>query len=172
MSYVLPRFFTKKIAEEALGLALEDILIEEFLRVLKSQDSKEPTFHVVIMGHQKVMELKRWPNNIIVPEIFAEYTYGDPDTWPENYDYAKLARRKAYQYPTGNLGSGIEPNPVYMFPDDVVLMGAVSINGLIVACSGVQPQYDRMISGHIAYTSVTHAYRHSFKSMKKGSPYI
>lgn len=74
--------------------------------------------------------------------------------WEHPYDQIALGKAKL-TWRTGMPSDEVHRSaPHLLQPGDVLLGGSTVRDGLIVACSGVQPHYDRMIAEWVASTII------------------
>jgi hypothetical protein len=95
----------------------------------------------------------------LTPVVLYEQAVGDPDGWEHSYDV--IARNKALQLWTDRNDDRTSPVPHLLFSGDTPYWGGVKRRGIVVACSGVQSWFDKLISGIVADTIVAlahHAY--------------
>jgi hypothetical protein len=79
--------------------------------------------------------------------VLVERSIGSPERWQADYGmYARAKARLAHRErcTTAEL---LAQRPVHLRPGDLVVEGAVSRNGWIVAASGAQPWYDAAFAG-------------------------
>ena len=128
----------KALAQEAINLVKPaiDQLFEKTCR-------KE--LHIVIMNPQ----LKPWEAPF-EDAILHECTFGTPESWPAPFD--ELARNKAAQAWRDSV-SNIDHqtlHPSSLREGDVLFYGSFVYGNIVVACSGVEPWFDMLVSGWIA----------------------
>jgi hypothetical protein len=124
------------ISKQAVELMIPSILA--LLAVAGKTD-----LHIVIMNPQ----LKPWES---MPEdaILHEQSIGDPKEWEHKYDV--IARSKAFVTWRENSDVVHELGPAVLRSGDKLFSGSFIHQGVVVACSGIQPYFDRLISGWIA----------------------
>lgn len=145
-----PRYLTQAVAEEATDVVLGAVMFgdsqmrDRFSRIM---------CHVVVLvpSVEDVREAgyPDWPDYPIKPAVIYERSVEDAEPWP--YPFDEIARCKAQQLWRGqNTDGNTDSMPHLLFPDDTPYWGGVKRHGFVVACSGVQPYFDQMISGMIA----------------------
>jgi len=109
--------------------------------------TKGKDLHVVVLV-PSVKFAEDYPDHEVIPKVLVEVSFfGQKDEW--KHDYADIARCKASQIWDGRSdGSQIQPH--LLVQSEVPFFGGVKREGIVVACSGVEPYFDRMISGMIA----------------------
>ena len=90
------------------------------------------------------------------PVLLYEQSFGTIADWEHRYGI--IARSKAIQLWTGRNDGRTDNQPHLLFPGDTPYWGGVKRNGIVVACSGVQPWFDQMISGMTIDAMVALAY--------------
>lgn len=108
---------------------------------------KRRMFHVVVIVPIWTRSTK---NRIgkVEPRVLFEYSIGIRANWP--YPFDEIAREKGYQLWHGLNDGGTDIKPHLLFPETSPFWGGVKRDGIVVACSGVEPWFDRMIAGMIA----------------------
>lgn len=109
---------------------------------------KRSTLHIVMLVPKMYYDSRMYPNHPLEPHLLAEYTHGDRSTW--KHDFADIAKCKALQLWHERSDGGTDSTAHLLFPGDTPFWGGVRRDGIVVACSGVQPWFDRMISGMVA----------------------
>lgn len=147
MPELLPEFPTKGIAAK--------IMADVALFVAGSFSIKRETFHIVMLV-PSMDTSGTYPDYPIRPHLLAEYSYGGKSGWER--DFANIAQCKALQLWHDRNDGGTDSTAHLLFPGDTPFWGGVKRSGIVVACSGVQPWFDRMISGMVAdaYIAVAH----------------
>lgn len=143
MSTATPKFLTENIARQAVETALVATRHGALLQQLKRQ-----AFHVVIL-------VPSGRENPLAPRTLYEHSLNGP-AWTA--DYQNIARSKADQLWFGRQDGGTDMLPHLLFDGDCVYSGGVKREGIVVACSGVQPYFDRLIAGMVADTCIALAY--------------
>lgn len=148
MNVVTPKFMTPEMVGQVVDMVLNATILNERMKhVFKRQ-----ACHVVVLGpaveDAREAEYPDWPNYPIMPAVIFERSVGKED-WPRNYE--NIAQCKAQQLWRGqNTEGNTDSVPHLLFPDDTPFWGGVARHGIVVACSGVQPYFDQMVSGMIA----------------------
>ncbi len=120
--------------------------------------------HIVVMNPR----LKPWEASF-EEALLHERSLGTPEQWDKPYD--KLARQKARQawrHRSPNIYQQLV-HPASLQEDDVLYMGTFVYGDIVVACSGVQPWYDMLISGWIALT-IEQLSMHAYQTIKSENP--
>jgi len=157
VNLLTPKYITKEIAQEAVYVALS-------LTMKKSA----PLYSVLNRHHCHVVVLvpamedareanyPDWPNYPIQAYPLYQESVGDKSEWEFPYD--EIARCKALQLWTDRNDDRTAPMPHLLFSGDTPYWGGVKRRGFVVTCSGVQPWFDKMISGIISDTIVALAH--------------
>ena len=155
-----PRFLTRELAEKAVGLTLDTVMMGQIGQMLKRK-----TCHVVIVAPARVTCVLKGGtkhSQIIYTTLF-EATFGDASKW--RLDYAAVARNKAAKMARGFNANSSESQPHLLFVGDTPYPGCVEREGIIVACSGVQAYFDKLIAGMVADMLIAFA-RHAWLGSK------
>lgn len=132
----------RELVERALAMA--EPLLEASTREARINGSG--VLHVV------VMDPARTPLNASFEEaILHEHTYGKPRAqW--DADYAGFARAKArLTWLYGQDSHRLQTlQPHLMRPGDTTLWGSVWLDGIVVAASGAEAEFDEAFSGTVA----------------------
>lgn len=150
MRTLKPVFLTEEIAEKAV-----DSVVVVLTHTNIGRHLKRLTFHIVILV-PITEEPANWPAYELKPYTLYQQTIGDKANWTGKYD--EIARCKALQLWHGRNDGGTDVMPHLLFPCDTPYWGGVKRDGIVVACSGVQPWFDRMIAGMIADACIALAY--------------
>lgn len=134
----MPPVSVKAIIEGALDMIMKDNRFRDI--------PKRKTCHIIVMV----------PAADGKPYILVEYSYGDRETWKTKYD--EIARSKAKQLWEERNDGRTDVMPHLLMTGDARYWGGVKREGIVVACSGVQPYIDRMIAGVIADLIIGCAY--------------
>lgn len=129
-----------EIAKEVLRITRP--AIDELLKKAKRQHC-----HIVIMNPQ----IKPWDSySAFKSTILYEESIKDGQEW--KYPYAEIARSKAEQAWRNGQSNIITRMlaPATLKKGDTIYWGSFEYYGVIVACSGVEPWFDMLISGWIA----------------------
>jgi hypothetical protein len=153
-----PKYLTKEIAEKAIATAFHATMHDR--SPLNSCLVQFNHCHVVIlapaMEDDHAISYPNWPDYPLCPVVLCEQSAGDKDDWKHEYD--AVARSKALQLWTDRNADQAGVNPHLLFLGDTPYWGGVKRNGIVVACSGVQQWFDRLISSIVADTLVALAY--------------
>lgn len=128
----------KALVIEAINLVKPSIE-ELFKRTCRKE------LHIVVMNPQ----LKPWEASF-EEAILHEWTYGTPETWPAPFD--ELARSKASQAWRDSVPNMVHQtqHPSSLREGDALFYGSFVYGNIVVACSGVEPWYDMLISSWVA----------------------
>lgn len=149
MKLITPKYLTPEIAKKAVEAALaltmtEGSLLHPYL--------KRAQCHIVIlvpgMKDDQEADYPDWPNYPLQAVSLYEQSVGDPTEWEHPYD--NIAKCKALQLWTDRNDDRTMPIPHLLFSGDTPYWGGVKRRGIVVTCSGVQPWFDKMISGIVA----------------------
>ena len=151
-----PKYLTKKIAQQAVEVAVYAVLRTAPLM----HKVKRYHCHIVIlvpgMEDAREADYPDWPNYPLQPVSLYERSIGDMGAWEHQYD--NIARCKALQLWTDRNDDRTSPIPHLLFSGDTPDWGGVKRRGMVVTCSGVQPWFDKLISGIVADTIVALAH--------------
>lgn len=143
MKLITPKYLTKEIAEIAV-LAAIDVAFQSPL----GSYLKRAECHIVVlvpaMKDDADRDYPEWPNYPTQAFPLYEESFRK-ERWEHPYD--NIARCKALQLWTDRNDDRTTPIPHLLFPGDTPYWGGVKRRGFVVACSGVQPWFDKMISG-------------------------
>jgi hypothetical protein len=124
------------------------------------------TFHVVIL-----VPVKKHTKGIykIEPHVLHRETYrggvgssvSTPAPWTGPYD--EIAYDKAIQRWHDQSDGSAMVTPHLLFPGNTKYWGAVKREGIVAACSGVQPEFDRLIAS-ITVDALIALALHAFKN--------
>ena len=145
-----PKFLTLEIANLAVSLAVNTV----FDGAVISSLINRKMCHVIVLA--PAMEEGVWPNCTVKPFALCERSFGQAYMWP--YPFDRIARCKALQLWYGRNDGGTDCQPHLLFPGDTPFWGGVKRQGIVVACSGIQPHFDRMIAGMVADLCIGMAY--------------
>ena len=147
MKLLTPKYLTQEIAEKAVVAALEVAFKSHLTPFLKRQQC-----HVVIlvpaMKDARTDNYTEWPNYPTRAYPLYQKSVGNKDQWEHPYD--EIAMCKALQLWTDRNDDRTAPVPHLLFSGDTPFWGGVKRRGVVVCCSGVQPWFDKMISGLVA----------------------
>ena len=158
---VTPKFLTMEMANRAIDFAVTSVMESPALQGFLHP--KRNDLHVVVLVPgviQNIGELV-FPdrsNSNMSAVVLTEKSFGDEDKF--EHPYAEIALSKGLQLWTDrNYDGRTDCVPHLLFVGDTPYWGGVKRNGLVVACSGVQPWIDRLISGIVLDTLTTMAYQ-------------
>jgi len=98
-----------------------------------------------------------------------QQSLGQPEQWDKPYDeLARQKARQAWRNRSPNIYQQLV-HPSSLQEDDVLFMGTFVYGDIVVACSGVQPWYDMLISGWIALT-IEQLSMHEYQTIKQENP--
>ncbi len=161
----LPEAAAKLVVELVLGLMFGDSPgIETVLKPKRKQ------CHVVILVPSMPddrPDYLSWPDYTLDASVLYEKSHGKA-SWGRKYD--EIARCKALQLWHGRNDGGTDCKPHLLFPGDTPYWGGVKRDGIVVACSGVEPWLDRLISSMIVDMLIAAAYHAYSASRKPDSP--
>lgn len=135
-----PAFLTEAVADLAIAVAVDDVMQSVYIRHM----FKRVHCHIVV---QCLVDGE--------PMTVYEGGHGDPEEW--NHNYTAIARNKAALLWRGHDGR-TDAMPHLLCVGDTPYWGGVYRDGIVVACSGVQPWFDRMIAGIVADLCIGLAY--------------
>ena len=146
MKTIQPKFLTEDIADLAVSTAIQimggSLITDQF---------KRQACHIVILVPDMKddgLQYADWPVYQLQPHKLYERSYGEKIEWSAEYD--NIARCKALQLWHDRNDGSATILPHLLFPGDTPFWGGVKRDGIVVACSGVQPWLDRMLSGIVA----------------------
>lgn len=142
---LLPKFLTKEVGLAAIRYVITPLLLSD------SVPLKRKECHAAIL----VPSMKddrpsypSYPNYIVEPYLLAEESFGDKSNW--EYPYDSIAQCKGLQLWHDRNDDQTDIMPHLLFPGDTPYWGGVKRHKIVVAVSGFQPYFDKMISGMIA----------------------
>jgi hypothetical protein len=149
MNLITPKYLTKENAKKAVEVALSVVIGESSqLRPLL----KRLQCHIVIlvpgMKDDREADYPDWPNYPLQAVLLYERSVGNPRDYDHPYD--DIARCKALQLWTDRNDDRTMSIPHLLFPGDTPFWGGVKRRGIVVACSGFQPWFNKMVSGIVA----------------------
>lgn len=151
---LFPKFLTKLVAENAMDVAS--------LSFQKLFPGSILAFHAVILV--PTMNTREGPNYKIEPHALIERSCRT-ELWTE--DFREIAQCKALQLWHGRNDGGTDIKPHLLFSGDTPFWGGVKRDGIVVACSGVEPWFDRMIASMTADVCIALAYNAWMRSSDK-----
>lgn len=144
-----PKFLTEQMAGAVIEAAVE--MLYHMVEIAP----KRQHLHVVVL-----VPGMRWNDTgtsvTVQPVILIEYTRGYQEDF--EYPFDEIARNKASQLWLGHNDGRTDVMPHLLFTGDAPYWGGVKYEGIVVACSGIQPWLDKMLSGIIAHMLVGVAY--------------
>jgi hypothetical protein len=150
---LLPKFLTKEIAEHAVSTVINAVFSENFGL------AKRHACHIVVivpsMKDDRAADYPDYPNYVISPAVLYEESI-NRTLWTGEYD--NIARCKGLQLWHDRNDDRTDVVPHLLFPGDTPFWGGVKRRGIVVACSGIQSWFDKMIAGMVADMIVAMAY--------------
>jgi len=144
-----PKFLTKEVAQFAVEQAL--LVIRSMAGILNRQ-----MCHIIVLVPSRD-DSGEYPNYPIEPYVLYEYSLGDDMTaWNKNY--VDIAQCKALQLWQDRNDDRTDCMPHLLFPGDTPFWGGVKRHGIVVACSGFQPHFDKMVAGMVADVCIALSY--------------
>lgn len=142
---ITPKFLT----QELIHRTVDNVVSMVFKNY---PELKRKTIHVVVVVPSYESELPGETDvsgSMIRPHRIYQKSFGNMMEWEHPFD--DIARCKSDQlWYEFNPGNGVKNPPAHlMFPNWTPYWGGDKKEGLVVACSGVQPHFDKMISGMI-----------------------
>lgn len=144
MEHSYPKFLNDLDAEIIVD-SVVDFVTNNFPMVKKTNNK-----HIVILMPSIIIDNNReakYPSKYKVePFILYQKSFGDKSNWERPYD--EIAQCKAIQlWDEFNPGGKTHETPAHLlFPDYTPFWGGDKMEGIVVACSGFQPWFDKMIS--------------------------
>ncbi len=163
-----PRYLTVNQAMMIVGMVLDGIVMSPYMEPIL----KRRACHIVILvpsqKDAREKDYPNWPNYPLTPAVLYEHSEGKGgEEWTHDFD--QIARCKALQLWNGqNKDGNTDTMKHLLFPGDTPFWGGVKRQGIVVACSGVQPYFDQMISGMIADALIAFA-QHTFEICDRGN---
>ncbi len=142
-----PKFLTAELAKLAVSQVF-DVVFRGAMSNLASGKMGHIVIIVPAMKDERAEDYPSWPDYPLHPYPLYEQSLGEPSAW--KYDYMSIARCKALQLWHGRNDDRTDCVPHLLFPGDTPFWGGVKRRGIVVAFSGVQPYFDKMISGMVA----------------------
>jgi hypothetical protein len=145
-----PKFMTAEIAKSAVEAALT-LVYSQLIRGALDPKLKEHLHIVVLvpgMADDYEEDYPNWPDYPLKPVLLYEESRGNPADF--KYPFDAIARCKALQLWTDRNDDRTDIVPHLLFKGDTPFWGGVKRRGIVVACSGVDPWVDKMISGIVA----------------------
>jgi len=164
-------FLTEKVAKEAILHA------EKIIYSMKKKLPNPIGAHIVILvpclniaqdGDRKSDEISiLLSNDQIEPHEVYSYDIGNKKKWKHNF--RAIAMSKARQLWHGLNDGRTDCMPHLIFPGETPFWGGVKKDGIVVACSGFAPYFDKLFSSIIADICIALAYDYCEKAKKKNS---
>ena len=147
----------KQLAIDAVELVTPSIE-----RLFNQTNRKE--LHIVIMDPQ----VKPWESSF-EDAILHEASLGKPNEWTIPFD--QLARKKAQQaWRDGCANLNHQTlHPASLREGDVLFYGSFVYGNIVVACSGVQQEFDMLVSGWLAI-AIEQLTMHEYQTQKLEKP--
>jgi hypothetical protein len=145
---ITPKFLTPAMAQVAVEAALAALYNGPLRDVLQPHREQ---LHIVVLvpgivdnGHDN----SEWPVNYQQPVALYQHTLGNPEEFP--YPFVDIVKCKSVQLWYDRNDDRTDIIPHLLFEGDTPFWGGVKRRGIVVACSGVKPWIDKMISGMVA----------------------
>lgn len=156
-----PKFLTETMARTAIIATFNTVFgVGSLFSLQSSLKPKREECHVVILVPGMQDDLATgypdWPNYPITPILLYEESRGDPTKFEARFD--EIARCKALQLWTDRNDGRTDTQPHLLFKGDTPYWGGVKRDGIVVACSGVQPWIDKLIAAMVADILIALAY--------------
>ena len=157
MKVIIPKYLTEETAMTAVDVALKATMGNgNYLLNKLTRHQCHIVVLVPAMEDARAEDYPAWPNYPTQAHVLYEYSTPNKDFWEHDYD--DIARCKALQLWTDRNDDRTASVPHLLFPGDTPYWGGVKRRGIVVACSGVQPWFDKLISGIVADTIVALAH--------------
>jgi hypothetical protein len=143
-----PFFLTDEVAESAVLLVSK--VIDNLVKIGKIKCSM---CHIVILVPSGEVNS---PSDYLNSHLLYEKSFGNTGKWP--HEFAEIARSKAYQLWQERNDGRTDCIPHLLMPGDTPWWGGVRREGIVVACSGFHPHFDKMFAGMVADTCIALAY--------------
>lgn len=141
----MSRLLTQGVARTAVEFVLPSVQA-----LIRGNTLKRGDLHIVIAMQPAVCRRGHMVEVGGFEEcIIYEHSLGEPSTWASPFD--KIARSKGLlSWERGMSTQQIQAlAPHLLEPGDTSYYGSVFSDGIVVACSGVQPFFDHMISAWV-----------------------
>ncbi len=152
---ITPKFLTAEVGRMAVNTVIDAVVFGHELGITEldsvSDLMKRKACHVIILGPDIMDDGPAYPTYPVYPNnahVIYEDSFGRKEEWTAKYD--EIARCKALQLWNDRNFGGMGGAAHLLFSGDTYFWGGVKREGIVVACSGVQPWFDRMIAGMIA----------------------
>ena len=160
-----PKFLSREVAQRAVDIALKATIYGPELKDMLSRQM----CHVVVVVPSIVdgssIDFTRMEAELR-PHCLYERSVGNPNEWPQ--DFANNARSKAVQLWQDRNDDRTDVIPHLLFSGERAFWGGVKRRGIVVACSGVQAYFDKLIAGMTADLCTALAY-HAWMTTKEKS---
>jgi hypothetical protein len=154
---ITPTFLGAGVAKQAVEMALLAAGLAPGIFAGDDGDNHHIVVLVPAMKDDRPNYMS-WPDYPIHPKLLYEVSKGDTSKW--KYKFDEIARCKALQLWHDRNDGRTDCMPHLLFSGDTPYWGGVKRNGLVVACSGYEPHYDKMISGMVIDVIVAIAYQY------------
>lgn len=152
----VPKFLTAQVAQRAVESVFELVFNNPTLNALLRRKECHVVILVPSMIADRAAGYPNWPNYRTEPFCLYERSLGDETEWP--HPFKDIAQCKALQLWQERNDDRTDCIAHLLFPGDTPFWGGVYRHGIVVTCSGVQPYFDKMISGMIADMCIALAY--------------
>ncbi len=160
---IFPKFLTREVAERACNEALEWARTET--DILKNYTGYWITILVPVMFEQSTGNSDDWLRTQFEPRCLYERKGGKNSP---QYDFTKIARRKAMMLWNGQTDTGIVPHMLYL--GDTRFIGAVKRQGIVGACSGFEDHEDMLLAERTVNNCIQFAAEAYERSQEKIHP--
>jgi hypothetical protein len=149
MAIITPKFLTPNLAAIAVQNALNSLFDDRIKKILKPHREH---LHIVIlvpgMKDDRSSDYADWPNYPQEAVLLYEHSRGNLEDF--EHPFHEIARCKALQLWHDRNDGGTDTISHLLFPGDTPFWGGVKRQGIVVACSGLKPWIDKMLSGMVA----------------------
>ena len=157
MKLLTPKYLTSEVAQKAVEAALALAIAEGSpLRPYLKRAQCHIVVLVPAMEDAREANYPNWPNYPVQAHAIYQQSVGKEEGWDHPYD--EIAMCKALQLWTDRNDDRTSPIPHLLFPSDTPYWGGVKRRGIVVTCSGVQPWFDKMLSGIVSDIAVALAH--------------
>lgn len=165
----MPKFLTKEMAEVAVLVAIQTILYPPEVdqegfghkQLKKYLKPKRDQCHIIVlvpgMTDHVAEDYPNWPDYSLKPVLLFEHSFFG-GTGEHEGPFEEIARCKALQRWTDRNDGRTDIIPHLLYQGDTPYWGSVKRDEIVVACSGVQPYIDRLISSMVADLLIAMAY--------------
>jgi hypothetical protein len=150
-----PRFLSKEVAQRAVEAALKATIHSPDMKDMLSRQMCHVVVVVPSLVDGSAIDFAQMKCELR-PHCLYEHSVGNPTEWPQ--DFAINARSKALQLWQGRNDDRTDVIPHLLFRGERALWGGVKRRGIVVACSGVQAYFDKLIAGMTADLCTALAY--------------